>query len=274
MWLILLLAAGETLSAQQRICWRRDKVTQLIFPSEVVKFRAGYTSNDAVSQSDGPVLYIQPVDSLSESNLNVITADGCYYAFNVVYDSKAESVNYIITSSMAFYRESDVVQSASDSESNPATPIDNCDPMAQTPKDPLVIVGEKSDYIVANNIARLQKLVFMLKGVYVDEQNVYFKFCLENHSNVAFDVDYIAFSITARKTKKASTQERVQLQPVKVNETIHRLGAKSTCEIVYAFEKFTIGEEKILLAEVLEHGGDRNIQLRIPESFIIEARKL
>ena len=68
MCLSLLLAAGETLSAQQRICWRRDKVTQLIFPSEVVKFRAGYTSNDAVSQSDGPVLYIQPVDSLAESN--------------------------------------------------------------------------------------------------------------------------------------------------------------------------------------------------------------
>lgn len=277
MCLSLLLAAGETLSAQQRICWRRDKVTQLIFPAGVVKFRAGYTSNDAVSQSDGPVLYIQPVDSLAESNLNVITADGCYYAFNVVYDSKAARVNYIITPSMAFYRESGEEHSATVSEPQPAdtsTPIEGIEPMTQAPKDPLASVGEKNDYIVANNIARLQKLVFMLKGVYVDDQRVYFKFRLENHSNVAFDVDYIAFSITARKTKKASTQERVQLQPVQVDEPVHRLGAKSTCEVVYAFEKFTIGEEKILLAEVLEKGGDRNIQLRIPESFIIEARKL
>lgn len=274
MCLFLLLIAGGPLSAQQRICWRRDKVTQLIFPSEVVKFRAGYTSNDAVSQSDGPVLYIQPVDSLAESNLNVITADGSYYAFDVVYDTKAKSVNYIITSSMAFYRESDVAQNASGSEACPATPIDGYESMAQITKDPLMIVDENPGYIVANNIARLQKLVFMLRGVYVDEQNIYFKFRLENHSNVAFDVDYIAFSITAKKTKKTSTQERVQLQPVKVNEAIHRLGAKSTREIVYAFEKFTIGEEKILLAEVLEQGGDRNIQLRIPESFIIEARKL
>ena len=37
---------------------------------------------------------------------------------------------------------------------------------------------------------------------------------------------------------------------------------------------FTIGKEKILLAEVLEQGGDRNIGLRIPEDFIIEARRL
>lgn len=275
--LFLLLAAGDTLSAQQCICWRRDKVTQLIFPSEVVKFRAGYTSNDAVSQSDGSVLYIQPVDSLAESNLNVITADGCYYAFNVIYDSTAAMVNYIITPSMAFYRENTATHPATVGEQQPAdvsAPTDGLDPKEQTPKDPLEIVGKKPDYIVANNIARLQKLVFMLKGVYVDEQNVYFKFRLENHSNVAFDVDYIAFSITARKTKKASTQERVQLQPVRVDEPVHRLGAKSTCEVVYAFEKFTIGEEKILLAEVLELGGDRNIGLQIPESFIIEARKL
>ena len=45
-------------------------------------------------------------------------------------------------------------------------------------------------------------------------------------------------------------------------------------EVIYCFEKFTIGKDKVLLAEVLEQGGDRNIGLRIPETFIIEARKL
>ena len=35
-----------------------------------------------------------------------------------------------------------------------------------------------------------------------------------------------------------------------------------------------IGKDKILLAEVLEQGGDRNIGLKIAECFIIDARKL
>lgn len=153
--LFLLLAAGDTLSAQQCICWRRDKVTQLIFSSEVVKFRAGYTSNDAVSQSDGPVLYIQPVDSLAESNLNVITADGCYYAFNVIYDSTAAMVNYIITPSMAFYRENTATHPAAVGEQQPAetsAPTDGLDPKEQTPKDPLEIVG-KSPTISSQTIS-------------------------------------------------------------------------------------------------------------------------
>ena len=108
----------------------------------------------------------------------------------------------------------------------------------------------------------------------MDNTHVYFKFRLENSSNVPFDVDYIAFSVTARKTKKTSTQERLQILPVGVDTKIHRVDAKSSCEVIYRFEKFTIGKEKILLAEVLEQGGDRNIALRIPEDFIIEARRL
>ena len=269
---------ATTAVAQQRIEWRRDKVTQIIFPAEVVKFRTGYTSNDAISQSDGRVMYIQPVDSMPETNLNVQTADGRYYAFDVIYNNTASEVNYIVASSMAIYQASQAPENA---EAEPradgtilATAADDKPIEVLTQEQLFAKVRKMPDYIVANNVARLQKLTILLKGVYVDAENVYFKFRLENNSNVPFDVDYIAFSVTARKTKKTSTQERLQILPVGVDTEIHRVDAKSVCEVIYRFEKFTIGKEKILLAEVLEQGGDRNIGLRIPEDFIIEARKL
>lgn len=269
---------ATTAVAQQRIEWRRDKVTQIIFPAEVVKFRTGYTSNDAISQSDGRVMYIQPVDSMPETNLNVQTADGRYYAFDVIYNNTASEVNYIVASSMAIYQASQAPENA---EAEPradgtilATAADDKPIKVLTQEQLFAKVRKMPDYIVANNVARLQKLTILLKGVYVDGANVYFKFRLENNSNVPFDVDYIAFSVTARKTKKTSTQERLQILPTGVDTEIHRVDAKSVCEVIYRFEKFTIGKEKILLAEVLEQGGDRNIGLRIPEDFIIEARKL
>lgn len=261
------LSAG----AQQRIAWRRDKVTQLIFPAEVVKFRTGYTSEDAVSQRDGCVMYIQPVDSLPETNLNVQTADGRYYAFDVVYNNAAAEVNYIVDPSMAIYRDDallDVSQPNSYADGMAAEVGDD---------DPALLfarVREQPDYIVANNVARLQRLTVLLKGVWADATHVYFKMRIENDSNVPFDVDCIAFSITARRTKKTSTQERLQIVPEDVDTEIHRVDAQSFCEVIYRFGKFTIGKDKILLAEVLERGGDRNIGLRIPEDFIIGARRL
>lgn len=265
-------------AAQQRIEWRRDKVTQIIFPAEVVKFRTGYTSDDAISQSDGRVMYIQPVDTMPETNLNVQTADGRYYAFDVVYNNAASEVNYIVSPSMAIYQEE---QTSEDLQAEPrASGTERPAAADEKPAERLTTeqlfakVRKQPDYIVANNVARLQKLTILLKGVYVDAENVYFKFRLENNSNVPFDVDYIAFSVTARKTKKTSTQERLQILPVGADAEIHRIGAKSVCEVIYRFEKFTIGKEKILLAEVLELGGDRNIGLRISEDFIIEAHKL
>ncbi|MDE5852242.1 MAG: conjugal transfer protein, partial [Alistipes sp.] len=57
----LSLAVPTGSFAQPRVMWRCDKVTQLIFPADIVKFRTGYTSDDTVSQSDGRVLYIQPI---------------------------------------------------------------------------------------------------------------------------------------------------------------------------------------------------------------------
>lgn len=265
-------------AAQQRIEWRRDKVTQIIFPADVVKFRTGYTSDDAISQSDGRVMYIQPVDAMPETNLNVQTADGRYYAFDVIYNNAASEVNYIVSPSMAIYQEEQSsehpqIEPRSLGTEQPAAVDEN--PVERlTPEQLFAKVRKQPDYIVANNVARLQKLTILLKGVYVDEAHVYFKFRLENSSNVPFDVDYIAFSVTARKTKKTSTQERLQILPVGVDTEIHRVDAKSSREVIYRFEKFTIGKEKILLAEVLEQGGDRNIGLRIPEDFIIEARRL
>lgn len=266
---------------QNLIEWRNDKVTQIIFPSDIVKFRAGYivspTPNfDALTQSEGKVLYLQPVMPMNETNLNVITSDGYYYAFNLVYNDAAKTANYIIEPSMAFYREeSPQVEPLVADVSAVGTEVFTAEEAVDGQADSLFSkVLKQDEYIVTNNVAKLQKLIFVLKGVYVDQTHIFFKFRIGNTSNVPFDIDYIAFSITAKKTKRTSSQERIQLQPIGANVDIHRVGAKSSCEVIYCFEKFTIGKDKILLAEVLEQGGDRNIVLRIPESYIIEARRL
>lgn len=283
--LLLLLATGMIAAAngQQMIEWRKDKVTQIIFPADIVKFRAGYLVSpsdnfDALTQSDGKVLYIQPVVPLAETNLNVITSDGCYYAFCLVYNDTAKTMNYIIQPSMSFYREVER-QSPAPDVTEPGMPDSKTGAAAAETKetDPGALfakAAKQGEYIVTNNVAKLQKVIFILKGVYVDQAHVFFKFSIENSSNVPFDIDYIAFSITAKKTKKTSSQERLQIQPVGTDVEIHRVGAKSACDVIYCFDKFTIGTDKVLLAEVLEQGGDRNIGLRITENFIIEARKL
>lgn len=55
---------ATTSYGQNTIEWRKDKVTQMIFPADIVKFRTGYIAGpsdnfDALTQRDGKVLYIQ-----------------------------------------------------------------------------------------------------------------------------------------------------------------------------------------------------------------------
>lgn len=282
LFLMLACCMATTSYGQNIIEWRKDKVTQIIFPAEIVKCRTGYIAGpsdnfDALTQSDGKVLYIQPVMPLDETNLNVVTSDGYYYAFNLVYNEAAKCVNYIIQPAMAFYHDVTVqtnVPEASDPYVSDADVAAADESVLPDSTSLFAKVSKQGAYIVTNNVAKLQKLIFVLKGVYVDRTHIFFKFSIQNSSNVPFDIDYIAFSITARKTKKTSSQERLQILPVGADVDIHTVGAKSICDVIYCFEKFTIGKDKVLLAEVLEQGGDRNIGLRISENFIIEARKL
>ena len=261
---------ATTSYGQNTIEWRKDKVTQMIFPADIVKFRTGYIAGpsdnfDALTQSDGKVLYIQPVMPLDETNLNV------------VYNDAAKCVNDSIRPAMAFYQDEAGRQDAP-AVAEPGVPDVDAVAAAEAvlPDSASLFskVSEQGAYLVTNNVAKLQKLIFVLKGVYVDRTHIFFKFSIQNNSNVPFDVDYIAFSVTARKTRKTSSQERLQILPVGADVDVHTIGAKSITEVIYCFEKFTIGKDKVLLAEVLEQGGDRNIGLRIPETFIIEARKL
>ena len=226
---------ATTSYGQNTIEWRKDKVTQMIFPADIVKFRTGYIAGpsdnfDALTQSDGKVLYIQPVMPLDETNLNVVTSDGYYYAFNLVYNDAAKCVNYIIRPAMAFYQDEAGRQDAP-AVAEPGVPDVDAVAAAEAvlPDSASLFskVSEQGAYLVTNNVAKLQKLIFVLKGVYVDRTHIFFKFSIQNNSNVPFDVDYIAFSVTARKTRKTSSQERLQILPVGADVDVHTTGAKS-----------------------------------------------
>lgn len=156
---------------QNTIEWRKDKVTQMIFPADIVKFRTGYIAGpsdnfDALTQRDGKVLYIQPVMPLDETNLNVVTSDGYYYAFNLVYNDAAKCVNYIIRPAMAFYQDESGRQDAP-SVAEPGVPdVDAVAAAEAVRPDSASLfskVSEQGSYLVMNNVAKLAKTHFRIE---------------------------------------------------------------------------------------------------------------
>lgn len=267
LFLGLLLAWIIPSKADTVISVKEDKVTQLIFPAKIKSFKGGFLPTDFAISTEENVLYIQPVGSFRESNMNIITVDGCYYAFTVRYDPQATRFNFVFSEQDAIYKEEQNRPNVTlpDSKNDATEPAD-CLPACKK-------IFSQPGYLLSRNIQRFKNFSVIVKGIYIDDEFMYFKTIFENRSNIRYDIDYIAFYIETIVKGKTSTVEKLEIKPRYVYNQLSAVNPKGEFEAVFCFDKFTIGADKVLTISVLESNGERNINLPIHNELIIEARR-
>lgn len=114
-----------------------------------------------------------------------------------------------------------------------------------------------------------------IKGLYIKENVSYFKMTMENKSNINYDLDYVRFFIVDKTTAKRTSTQEVEILPFYVyNEAIRTIKGKMVVERVYAFQKFTIPDNKRIMVMAGEVNGGRNLSFVINNSDIMGADKL
>lgn len=237
-----------------------EKVSQLIFPSSIKTVKGGFIPDDFIMDIQDNVLYIQPLASFPESNLNVVTTDNVYYTFTIRYNEKTTLLNHIINIEQSIFGAN---------------------------KQDEVVIEKKAEEDVQKKILqdndsfqrkaiRYKTTYMYLKGIYVNKDKLYIKLAFENMSYIPYDFEYVGFYIKERKQRKNSTQEQVQLTPESVypeTKETNTIKPNSSIEMVYTFPKFTIGHAKILLIDMIEKGGERNLSLKIDDSTLLKAKR-
>ena len=105
---------------------------------------------------------------------------------------------------------------------------------------------------------------FLLKSIYANNGLLYFHTELKNTSNIPFDVDYVSFKIVDKKVIKRTAMQEQVLEPLRAQNYVVVVPAKSSERTVFALEKFTIPDDKQLVIEVAEKDGGRH------QSFVVE----
>jgi len=111
-----------------------------------------------------------------------------------------------------------------------------------------------------------------LEDVYVDKNVIYYRIGLTNNSSINYDVGYTRWSVRDRRTAKRTASQEIGVVPVYVHGDNPVIAAKTECTVVYAMEKFTIPNTKMLVLEVQEKNGGRNLQLRINSRKLMRAK--
>lgn len=243
------------------------KTLHLIFPSSVKYVDLGSTDIIA-GKADGVENVVRVKAAVekfaTETNFSVITSDGSFYSFNVVYSDEPSSVNINIgqwTTHGQPVPGGGGIQVAELGDEDPAIV-----------RSLMYTIYKRNRRDVKDIGCRQFGMQALLTGIYVHRDLLFLHIGLSNSSNVPFDIDFIRFKIVDKQVARRTAQQETFIEPVRSYNNLTRIDGNASGHMVYAFGKITIPDDKRLMVEIYEKNGGRHQCFSIENSDLVDAR--
>ena len=248
------------------------KTVHILFPAEVRYVDLG-SPNLIAGKADGAENVIRVKSTVKgfqgETNMSVITEDGCFYTFNVRYADEPLLLNVEMT---------DIIHDGeSANRPNNAQEVYLNELGSESPM--LVRLIMKSIYrqdrrTVKHIGCKRFGVQYLLKGIYTHGGLIYFHTEIRNQSHIPFDVDYMTWKIVDKKVaKRTAVQEQVVL-PLRAQNYVTCVPGGKNERTVFAMSKFTIPDGKQLVVELCEKNGGRHQSFTIENEDLVRAREI
>jgi conjugative transposon TraN protein len=235
-----------------------NKTTSLVFPNAIRSVDLGSKSimADKAINIENVLNVKASLIGFNETNFSVITNDGRFYSFICNYNEYPKSLAYnLINYEYSFSQPKKIDIKFNENNG------DNMSDVAENTE----VVRKKREYKITGIEAN--DIVFRVTGLFIKNNTYYIKVKIQNYSNINYDIDFNKFYIQDEKTLKQTTSQEYELEPIfkspKNKETIL---ANSAVENVFAFDKFTLAQGKILKIMLNEKGGGRSLGVVVKQS--------
>lgn len=196
------------------------------------------------------------------SNLLVISKDGSIFSYIVSYKEHLSKLNYFVSVSESIGNEKPQDTLKSDHEKKV---FDNfkfnyyqefCAYLLNQ-KQRLGFIREKDNGIILS----IENIVF-------DREELYVVIKIENTSSLDYDLNYLNLSINTRKKGKKKSLQSLIKEPLYVHNLPDKISENGVERIVIVLSKFSISNERVVVLELDEKDGERNVKLSIPHQTI------
>ncbi|MEQ1588143.1 MAG: conjugative transposon protein TraN [Cyclobacteriaceae bacterium] len=234
-----------------------NKTTSLIFPSVITTVDLG--SKDVVVRKANSVSNVLQVKAAHkdflETNLTVITADGDLHHFTVQYQQDPVCLIYKVNPSQSDKQSALIFQLLTE---------------AQFKTCAEKILNNK--HRVKSRSTRKNKIILTLNGIHIHDDVLFMHLTLRNVSNINYTTDMLRFYVEDTKQAKRTAAQEIDKKPIYRHGDHTKVPGKSTSEVVFAFEKFTIPDAKHFVIELFERHGGRHLTLTTKNRALVKAR--
>ena len=238
-----------------------SKTVHILFPSPVTYIDIG--SMDIIAgKADGAGNVVRVKAAVrnftTETNLTVITEDGGFFSFDVHYAENPA----VSTINISAPKQPAVENGSTQPEPAPAEGRVLGDIYRQNRMDVKGIRTKK--YGIGVEVL----------GIYVHNDVIYIHTMVSNETNISFEVDARQFIVADRKLAKRTAQQQTPLDILRVCNDPTVVRGHQRQRTVFALQKFTIPDDKVLLLEIIERNGARHQTVEIPAKELLDAKLL
>lgn len=242
-----------------------DKTSHLIFPTAIryVDLGSEYLIAEKAEDAENVLRVKASVRNFEpETNFSVITNDGRFYSFNVLYSSSPQALSYDLQT----------MQKSVDKENGNDVLFEELGNNPPSLAGLLLETIYKNDKRIVKHIgAKSFGIQFILKGIYIHNGKYYFHIQLTNNTNVPFQIDFMNFKVVDKKIAKRTVVQEREMIPLRCYKSLGEIGGKSMEQNVFLLDQFTIGDDKVLLIEIFEKNGGRHQTLEVESSDLTKA---
>jgi len=238
-----------------------NKTSNLIFPFAIRSVDIG--SKDLLAQKANGIENILQIkaarENFDETNLSVVTSDGKFYSFLVDYSANPTLLN------INFENTSSIESSSSFALFNASQ--HNDEKVAFAAKT--ILYRKRFLHGVKD---RSSGVKFLLNGIYIDSDILYFQLEVDNKTNINYDFESLNFFTKDLKQDKRTAVQEIQQTPIMIYNDSEFVNGKTNLSFVVALQKFTIPDKKELVIQLMEKNGGRKLSLKIRNRTLVKAR--
>ena len=230
-----------------------SKTTSIVFPYPIKSIDKG--SADVMVQKARGVENILLVKAARQyffqTNLTVVTSDAKLYVFVLNYDEDCPDLNIKAENAVAASKE--VLFTLGNENQK------------KIEQSALLALSKK---IKAGGAKKSKfQIKLEISGIFIHEAVLYLRAAFENKSKINYDIDQLRFFIRDQRKSKRTASQEIEIQPLYCTSSSAVIPDKSEVVKVFALEKFTIPENKLLTIQLLEKSGGRHLEVSIKKNL-------
>ena len=254
-----------------------SKTVHILFPSPVTYIDIG--SMDIIAgKADGAGNVVRVKAAVrnftTETNLTVITEDGGFFSFDVHYaeNPAVSTINISAPKQPAVENGSTQPEPASAEGRVLLQEVGREKPA--TVKRVLGDIYRQNRMDVKGIRTKKYGIGVEILGIYVHNDVIYIHTMISNETNISFELDARQFIVADRKLAKRTAQQQTPLEILRVCNDPTVVRGHQRQRTVFALQKFTIPDDKVLLLEIIEKNGARHQTVEIPAKELLDAKLL